>query len=242
MDIMEGTTTLTDNEAQLLKDSFPCNSKDSNPAATPKPKQAWAVKREAVHVTAPIPLSALGRTFNVILADPPWRYDSCPKNRAVENHYPTMTLEEIKALKIPADKNAVLYLWATAPKLPEALKVIEAWGFTYKSQMCWNKELHGMGYWARGQHELLLIATKGKFSPPPQETRVGSVYSEKRTEHSKKPDYYRELIENQFPDGKFLELFARTKYSSKWTVWGNQVSDDDVEVIESEGLLGLSLD
>ena len=106
------------------------------------------------------------KKYQVIYADPPWRYTPAVKNRQVENHYPTMALSEIMEMDIPSDKNSVLYLWATASKLPDCLKVMEAWGFTYKSQMVWDKELIGMGYWARGQHELLLIGTRGKFSPP----------------------------------------------------------------------------
>jgi N6-adenosine-specific RNA methylase IME4 len=89
----------------------------------------------------PTPVIDLAGTYSVILADPPWRYDfAAAKNRTVEQHYPTMTLETIKAMKIPAEDNAVLYLWATAPKLLEALEVLKAWGFSYKTQMVWDKE------------------------------------------------------------------------------------------------------
>ena len=105
------------------------------------------------------------KEYDVIMSDPPWRYDfSNTDNRKIENHYPTMTLEEIKALKVPSANNSVCYMWATAPKLLEALDVLSAWGFTYKSQMAWDKEIMGMGYWFRGQHELLLVGTKGKFT------------------------------------------------------------------------------
>lgn len=167
-------------------------------------------------------------TYTVILADPPWRYEhSKAHNRTIENHYPTMPLDEIKAIKVPAAENAVLYLWATAPKLPEALEVMGAWGFEYKTNMTWDKVHIGMGFWARGQHELLLIGTKGKVKPPSQSARVRSVYSEARTKHSKKPDYFNELLEKQFPDGRFWELFARRKYSDKWTVWGNEAPTED---------------
>lgn len=154
-------------------------------------KEIQSIKREAKRqdIILSSPESLSGK-FDIIYADPPWQMDFGFDKRAIANHYPTMTLDEIKSLKIPAEENAVLYLWATAPKLLEALEVMLAWGFTYRSQMVWDKEIIGMGYWVRGQHEILLIGTKGNFSPPPPELRVSSVYREKRTTHSKKPDYY----------------------------------------------------
>lgn len=159
--------------------------------------------------------------FNIIYADPPWEYDFSKDSKDdIENHYPTMPIEEIKSLEIPSAKDSVLFIWATAPKLIEALEVIEAWGFDYKTHSIWDKDWIGMGYWFRGQHELLLIATKG--SPGVPEKPVSSVYTEKRTAHSKKPDYYYELIEEYFPNGKYLELFARKKHNNKWQVYGNE--------------------
>jgi len=164
--------------------------------------------------------------FSVILADPPWYYKG-GGSWAVENHYSTMKLSDIKSLKIPAADSAVLYLWATAPLLPEAIDVMQAWGFVYKSCMVWDKQHISIGYWARGRHEMLLIGTRGKVSPPEPRLRESSVYSEKRTAHSRKPDYYYALLERQHPNGTFLELFARRKYSSKWTVWGYEAPTDD---------------
>jgi N6-adenosine-specific RNA methylase IME4 len=134
-----------------------------------------------------------------------------------------MNLEEIKKMSIPTEDNAILLLWATAPKLEEAISVLNAWGFSYRTCAVWDKEKIGMGYWFRGQHELLLVGTKGKFPAPLAENRVSSVYREKRTEHSKKPDFYYTLIEAMFPNGKYLELFARKKYNKKWQVFGNQI-------------------
>lgn len=161
--------------------------------------------------------------FDIILADCPWRYDFSLDNAdKIEQHYPTMDLEDIKKLKLPVNNHAVLFLWATAPKLLEALEVMQAWEFTYKTNMIWDKEWIGMGFWFRGQHELLLVGVKGDFSPPESDNRVSSVYREKRTEHSKKPEYFYELIENMFPQGKYLELFARKK-REKWTSYGNEI-------------------
>lgn len=164
--------------------------------------------------------------YQVIYADPPWRYDfSRSESREIENQYPTMTVEEICALDIPSSTNAVLYLWATAPKLPEALRVMEAWGFTYKSCMVWDKEILGMGYWFRGQHELLLVGVKGKMSPPAGALRVSSVLRERRGKHSAKPARFRELIASWFPNKPKLELFARVKPDG-WDTWGNEVESD----------------
>jgi N6-adenosine-specific RNA methylase IME4 len=163
------------------------------------------------------------KEFSVIYADPPWKYDfSETESREIENKYPTMEVEQIKRMKIPASKDAVLFMWATAPKLREALEVIDAWGFEYKSHAIWNKVNIGMGYWFRGQHELLLVATKGNYVTPNASVRVGSVYSEKRTEHSKKPEYYYQLIEKMYPSKEKIELFARNVRNG-WSSWGNEI-------------------
>jgi N6-adenosine-specific RNA methylase IME4 len=162
--------------------------------------------------------------YQVIYADPPWRYDFSKSNsREIENQYPTMSIEEICALKIPAAEDAVLYLWATAPKLLEALQAMKSWGFTYKSQAVWDKEIIGMGYWFRGQHEILLVGTRGHFSPPPQSLRVGSIFRERRLKHSKKPESVRNLIALWFPAATKVELFARQR-ADGWDVWGNEVA------------------
>lgn len=163
------------------------------------------------------------KKYNVIYADPPWRYDFSKDNAdKIENHYPTMTVEDICKLPIPSAENSVLYLWATAPKLIEALMVMKAWGYTYKTQAVWDKKSIGMGYWFRGQHEILLIGVKGKISPPCSKFRVSSVYSEKKTKHSKKPDFFRNLIGNIFPECSKIELFAR-QHADGWDCWGNEV-------------------
>ena len=168
-------------------------------------------------------LDALVGLFDVVYADPPWRYSfSKSKSRDIENQYPTMTIDDICALRVPAAENCVLYLWATAPKLEEALRVVSAWGFTYKTHAAWDKELIGMGYWFRGQHELLMVATRGKVSPPPQGLRCGSVIRHRRSRHSAKPPEVRDMIAAWFPNARRLEMFARDK-TEGWTVWGNEV-------------------
>jgi len=160
--------------------------------------------------------------YNIIYADPPWQYDFAETdNRKIENHYPTMTVEELCKMAIPKTaENALLLMWATAPKLREALQVITAWEFQYKTHSVWDKEIIGMGYWFRGQHELLIVATKGKFQPPDTEHRLASVFKEQRTKHSRKPDFYYDWIESAF-EGNKIELFARNKRKG-WEIWGNE--------------------
>jgi len=158
--------------------------------------------------------------FDVIYADPPWQYEFSPDfARSIEAHYPTMSLEEICNLKIPAASSSILFLWATNPKLEEAFQVIHAWGFKYKTNMVWVKDKIGMGFYCRSQHELLLISTKGDFQPPKEKDRFSSVIYANREEHSKKPEVVYELIEKMYPGHKYLELFARTERSG-WVGWG----------------------
>jgi site-specific DNA-methyltransferase (adenine-specific) len=164
------------------------------------------------------------KKYQIIYADPPWRYDfSQSKSRQIENQYPTMDTQEICSLNIPSEDNSVLYLWATAPKLLEALEVMKSWGYKYKSQAVWDKQMIGMGYWFRGQHEILLVGVKGKFSPP--SIKKSSVFSFKRSKHSKKPPEIREYLSTAFTDKSKVELFARQK-TEGWDVWGNEVESD----------------
>jgi N6-adenosine-specific RNA methylase IME4/DNA-binding CsgD family transcriptional regulator len=171
------------------------------------------------------PLEGLTQTYPVIYADPPWRYEHArTENRAIENHYPTMTIEEICALpvnKIAAD-DAVLFLWATSPKLEESMRVISAWGFIYRTSIVWDKEIMGPGYYARQQHELLLIAKRGNPPMPKEEDRIRSVVRIRRSsEHSEKPCEFYEIIERMYPEFDRLEMFARTQRPG-WAAWGNQ--------------------
>ena len=160
--------------------------------------------------------------FDLILADPPWRYDDATPNRKVENHYPTMCQEQLTDMEVPAAADCVLLMWATAPKVVEAIELIDAWGFEYKTQAVWDKQKIGMGYWFRGQHEILMVATKGNATPPDQNQRVSSVFSEKRGKHSEKPECVYEWIERAFGRSSKCELFARLTREG-WKSWGNEV-------------------
>jgi N6-adenosine-specific RNA methylase IME4 len=167
--------------------------------------------------------------FVVLYADPPWRYEWPPmggSNRSIENHYPTLTLEEICALPVGdiAHENSILFLWATSPKLPECLRVVEAWGFTHRTGMAWVKDKIGMGFHVRERHEILLIAKRGELPPPPPEARPDSVVEAPRLEHSAKPPVFYDLIDRMYPDIRKIELFGRVPEQRElWTAWGNQV-------------------
>jgi N6-adenosine-specific RNA methylase IME4 len=163
----------------------------------------------------------------LILADPPWQYE-CPggisANRRIENHYPTMTLDEICALEVGAlaMDDCVLFLWITAPLLYLAFRVLAAWGFEYKTNLAWDKEIIGTGRFVRSQHEHLLLATRGNPPKPPTAVVPASVIRERRREHSRKPESAYAIIEAMYPDLPKLELFARHRRPG-WTSHGNQL-------------------
>ena len=160
--------------------------------------------------------------YPVIYADPPWRYEHVKtESRAIENQYPTMTLDDICALDIPAHDDAILFLWGTSPKLEEAMRVIREWGFTYRTCAVWDKQKIGMGYYFRQQHELLLVATRGNLPAPQPANRPSSVFSFLRGEHSAKPFEVAEMIEQMYPELPKLEMFCRAPRNG-WDAWGNQ--------------------
>lgn len=183
-------------------------------------KNIWGTKCRVNATFEPIPAG----TFNIIYADPPWRYEHpISESRKIEKQYPTLELEQIKEMPLPeTEENAILFLWATAPKLEEALEVMNAWGFKYRTHCVWDKEIIGMGYWFRGQHELLLVGVKGRVSPPEVSLRISSIIVSRRTEHSKKPEVIYDLIEKWFPNQTYIELFSREEREN-WISWGNEI-------------------
>ena len=181
-----------------------------------KQKEEHKRKREK-----PPPISEAG-IYQIVLADPPWKYDhQKAKNRDVENQYPTADLATIKSHNPKTEDNAILFLWDTATKLKEALEVIDAWGFRYVTNAVWDKQKIGMGYWFRGQHELLLVGTKGEPGTVPEHVRGSSVFSEARGQHSQKPESVYRYIEEAFPDRTKLEMYCRTP-RKHWAAWGNE--------------------
>ena len=112
---------------------------------------------------------ARDQRFEIVLADPPWRYAySRSKKKAVERHYPTLTIEQIARMPVESlvARNALLFLWATPPLLDHGVRVVNAWGFQYVTCAVWGKVLLGPGYHFRQQHELLLVGKRGKPGTP----------------------------------------------------------------------------
>ena len=166
--------------------------------------------------------------FELIYLDPPWKYELELEGSPP---YKTMTLEEMKEqIKLPFAKNCVMFMWVTNPKLEEALELIRHWGFTYKTNIVWVKQKNGKiqqgtGYYVKGSHELLLIATKGRPGVPPEASRIPSVVFAERTKiHSEKPKIFYEIIEKMYPVKKKIELFSRHKRND-WESWGDEVDD-----------------
>lgn len=194
-------------------------------AKTETKKIARAEKEKALaEKTISVSIASQTNLYGLIYADPPWRFETYSENgmdRSADNHYPTMSVIDIAALKVPAADDCVLYLWATVPMLPEALNVMEAWGFEYKSQIVWVKDRIGTGYWTRNQHEILLIGTRGGIPAPAQGSQPSSVINAPLGRHSEKPAVFAEMIENLFPATPKIELFCRTPRAG-WSVFGNE--------------------
>jgi N6-adenosine-specific RNA methylase IME4/ParB-like chromosome segregation protein Spo0J len=192
-----------------------------------------------------VALAASGKRFGLILADPPWPFEtwsSSGEGRSAVNHYPTGALEEIMRLPVAAlaaDDSALL-IWGTWPRLPDVLDVIAAWGFQYKTCcFVWVKQtesggLHtGMGYFSRSNSEFCLLATKG--SPTRLGTNVHQVVMAPVGGHSAKLVEVRHRIERLLP-GPYLELYAR-KAVPGWTVWGNEIPRENFAPMLQEPIM-----
>lgn len=147
--------------------------------------------------------------FDVLVIDPPWTYN---KRKGDTTHranlsYPSMTVEEIKALSIPAHENCLLWLWTTNAHIFEAGQILEAWGFQSKTVLTWVKDRMGTGDWLRGQTEHCILAIKGKPAIK-KLTNQSTVLYAKRGEHSRKPEEFYELVESLCPGSK-CEMFSR---------------------------------
>ena len=173
------------------------------------------------------------KKYSVIYADPPWRYEKSGGKKSArglaKQHYPTMTLDEIMELPVQkiAAENCALFLWATLPKLPDAIKVIEAWGFDYfGAAFVWvkrnpsGKDAVGMGYWTRANPEVCILAFRGRLKPLRHDIRQ-LLYAPAR-KHSEKPKEARERIVALLGDVPRIELFARER-ADGWDCWGDEV-------------------
>jgi N6-adenosine-specific RNA methylase IME4 len=175
--------------------------------------------------------------FKTILADPPWQFQNRTGKMAPEHkrlsRYGTMKLEDIMSLPVGqlADDTAHLYLWVPNALLPEGLRVMEAWGFQYKSNVVWHKirkdggpDGRGVGFYFRNVTELVLFGVRGKNARTlaPGRRQVNFLATQKR-EHSRKPDEFYNIVESCSP-GPYLELFARGTREG-WSTWGDQANE-----------------
>jgi N6-adenosine-specific RNA methylase IME4 len=173
--------------------------------------------------------------FVALMADPPWGYDQKGVQGAAENHYKTMSIDDLCTLPVAdlAAKDAVLFLWSTFPMLPDALRVIDAWGFKYKScGFLWLKKYKnvdkfvlGLGFWTRGNAEVCLLATRGK--PIRYDRAISQIVVSPKEEHSRKPGIVREKIAALLGDVPRLELFAREQ-APGWDAIGNAIDGQDI--------------
>lgn len=172
------------------------------------------------------------KKYDIILADPPWPYDSKrmvlesgTSITGIEDEYETMSVSDMCDLPIRniVGKNCLLYLWATGPKMPQAFKLMEAWGFKYSTMaFVWDKRIPNPGYYSCSQIEYVLVGKKGKC-PKRRKTNTRQFYSEPRTKHSKKPEAIQDMIENHWEECEKLELFAR-RFRDGWDCLGLELN------------------
>lgn len=170
-------------------------------------------------------LVAAGRTYGTVYADPPWRYDQSPRGAAA-HHYPTMTVDELAALPVGrlAAPDSHIHLWATHSFYAEALRLMAAWGFEYRSLFVWVKPQLGMGHYWRSSSEFLIFGLRGRA--PFRDRSVPNWMCVPRGRHSEKPDVFRSLVSLVSP-GPYLELFGRKSVPDpNWTVFGNEVREN----------------
>ena len=186
---------------------------------------------------------ASGRRFPNIYADPATRFLSGFGDRSIENHYVTMTTDQLCALPVKDCALAVarLFIWSTVPQLANTFKIAAAWGFAdYSSHMVWDKtspnhpDHGGTGHVFINQHELLLYFKRGNPAGPTRGTQALSIYREAKREHSRKPPYFRTMI-NEFTGGQdVLELFARADdrhpLPANFTPWGNELATEQAAI------------
>lgn len=178
------------------------------------------------------PPAPIAGEYRVWYADPPWHYgnsgvisENGDNYGRAERHYPTMTIGELCAMgediKKASESNAVLFMWVTSPLLEDSFKVINAWGFKYKSSFVWDKVKHNFAHYNSMRHEFLLVCTRGSCTPDSNKL-IDSVQSIERSDkHSQKPEEFRDIIDTLYAHGNRIELFARSQHNG-WDTWGNE--------------------
>jgi N6-adenosine-specific RNA methylase IME4 len=176
------------------------------------------------------------QSYGVIYADPAWRFTNFSKKGEAKNplaHYDCMSTDDMLRLPVRqlAAPNCALVMWATAPMLPDALRLMTGWGFTFKSAGAWAKQsstgrrwAFGTGYCFRSAAEFFLLGTIGK--PKSQSNSIRNLIVAPTREHSRKPDEMHANLETMFPDVPRCELFARTQRPG-WDAWGNETTKFD---------------
>lgn len=169
--------------------------------------------------------------YDIIYCDPAWDYDGREQhntkeaNKSVVHHYQTMKLDDMKKLKVNeiAEKNCLLFMWSSSPHLPQAIELLQSWGFEYKTiAFVWDKQKVNPGYYTMSQCEICLVGKKGNIPSPRGARNIKQFLSQERTRHSEKPFEIRDRITQMFPSQKKIELFARHKVEG-WDSWGNEI-------------------
>jgi N6-adenosine-specific RNA methylase IME4 len=183
----------------------------------------------------------MSKKYDIIYMDPPWQYSSrlqtgSGRQKDLSEEYPTMSNNELKEMDIQSitNKDSLIYMWATNPFMAGAIDIARHWGFDFCTVgFVWDKQMVNPGSYTMGQAELCLVFKKKKGKiPQPRGTRNEKQFlSQKRRQHSRKPDEIRDAIERMHPTQSKLEMFARVS-SEGWDVWGNETNKFNINETE----------
>jgi len=167
-------------------------------------------------------------TFRIIYADPAWSYNDkqdTPMLGGAAKHYDTMSVSQLNELPLNkiSEKDSVLFLWVTSPLLEDAFKVVNSWGFKYKTSFIWDKVKHNMGHYNSVRHEILLVCTKGSCTPDNKKLYDSVQSIERNDKHSEKPIEFLNIIDDIYTYGNKIELFCRNIKKDNWFGWGNEL-------------------
>ena len=177
-------------------------------------------------------------TYSIIYMDPPWKYSNSKMSSGsnIQDNYPTMTMAELKELPIKeiTEKDSLIYMWSTSPFISESIELARHWGFSFRTvAFVWDKQSYTPGFYTGGGTEQVLVfKKKGGKIPQPRGTRNEKQFlSQKKREHSRKPDEIRNAIYRMHPTQSKLEMFARVS-SEGWDVWGNETNKFNINETE----------
>lgn len=175
----------------------------------------------------------INKKYNILYVDPPWQYNNKntggSMNSGASCKYETLSLEQLKSINLPTEKDSCLFLWCPVPIIEYGLELLKTWEFKYKTAIFWNKIGRlGMGYWFRGQVEILLFGIKGSIKA--FKCQELNIINHKVLKHSEKPEIFRQLIDKatiNITNPKKVELFAK-KYSDNWDCYGLELNNYDI--------------